>query len=192
MAYSRQTVPPAGEPVTTTEAKAHLKIASTLEDEQIAGFIKSARALAESYTGRQFLTATWALKLDDFPSWEIEAKPTPLIAVSSIVYVDSDGDATTLDAADYQVSAYQGLITPAYGESWPITRSQMDAVTVTFTAGYGTADDIPQTVRQAILMQVGEWVMNREPSRSPGGGPGGDRLSATVMALLDTAWDGKY
>jgi uncharacterized phiE125 gp8 family phage protein len=40
---------------------------------------------------------------------------------------------------------------------------------VRFTAGYGdTASDVPQTIRQAILLAVGHWYENREATVAVG------------------------
>lgn len=99
----------------------------------------------------------------------IDVPRPPLASVSSITYVDTAGVTQTWDAALYQVhkpagpTAGRGKIRPAYGVSWPVTRDQMDAVVVQFTAGYGTSGDaVPQPLRRAILMIAGDLYENRE------------------------------
>ncbi len=55
-----------------------------------------------------------------------------------------------------------GRITKAYNEDWPNTLGHVNDVTVQFVAGYTSPDQIPQTIRQAIMMIVGELYKNRE------------------------------
>jgi uncharacterized phiE125 gp8 family phage protein len=54
-------------------------------------------------------------------------------------------------------------VTPAYDKVWPSARSVRDAVQIRFIAGYGdAASDVPQAIKQAILLLVGHWFENRE------------------------------
>jgi uncharacterized phiE125 gp8 family phage protein len=99
----------------------------------------------------------------------IDVPRPPLQSVLSITYVDTAGVQQTWDPALYQVHkpsgplARRGRIQPAYGVAWPVTRDQMDAVVVQFTAGYGTSPDaVPQMLRRAILLIVGDFYGNRE------------------------------
>jgi len=62
---------PTAEPVSVTEVKDFLKIEHTDSDSLISKQIKASREAAESHTHRAFVTQTWALKLDKFPSDEI-------------------------------------------------------------------------------------------------------------------------
>ena len=51
----------------------------------------------------------------------------------------------------------------AYGESWPsFTPYPTGAVRIQFTAGYNDIANVPQMVKQAILLLVGHWYENRE------------------------------
>jgi hypothetical protein len=62
-----------------------------------------------------------------------------------------------------------GWIVPAFGEAWPETRDQINAVRVTYTAGYlagGTNDQrraaVPMPIRQWIMLAVGRSYEFRE------------------------------
>jgi hypothetical protein len=57
---------PAVEPVTLTEAKAQLRLDTTLDDTFVEVLIAAAREYAEQYCGRGFITQTWELTLDAF------------------------------------------------------------------------------------------------------------------------------
>jgi len=162
-----QTVAPAIEPALWTDVASSSKTWSRDPNDDgqtvIDLLITAAREKVEIWTNRQLITATWALTLDKFPSWEIQLpSKAPWIAISSVVYVDGDGASQTMAAADYRFHAATGRLTPAYGDVWPATRSQTGTATITFTAGYGTdAADVPAGIRLAILATVLDWLENR-------------------------------
>jgi hypothetical protein len=77
-----------------------------------------------------------------------------------------------------------GRVLPAYGKVWPSTLDYPGSVRVQFVAGYGdTAEDVPQCIRNWILLNIGAMHENREVLTI---GPGGV-IDLTTMAdsLLD-------
>lgn len=162
-----QTVAPAVEPVSLVEAKAHLRVTSTDEDTLITSLITAARIHAENETRRQLITSTFALRLDGFP--ESDEDPIllwrpPIQSVSSVKYTDEDGVLQTWAAASYQVDIYEepGRILPAYEESYPSTQDILNAVVVTYLNGYGLAVAVPQDIKQAMFLLLGELFERRE------------------------------
>ena len=183
------------------DAKVHLTVEHDQHNGLIDGLIRRATKLVEHRVERQLITATWKLTLDQFPpdcdewrrpyDWtygqrtaEIELRRPPVQSITSVVYIDSDGAEQTLAASEYQLDAVSSpaRLAPAYGKSWPATRSVYNAVTVTFKAGYGDNSDnsIPHTARQAILMLVGYWYENREAV-----GTVGTEMAFAFDSLLD-------
>lgn len=63
---------------------------------------------------------------------------SPIVQVSSIVYTDSSGANQTLAGDQYQVDTYQEptRIVPTIGNTWPTTQSILNAVRITFQAGW--------------------------------------------------------
>ena len=161
-----QTVPPASEPVTVAEVKAQARIDISDDDTLLASYIKGARQQVETETGRQLLTATWVYRADAFPRCGYIALPKPpLLTVTALAYVDSAGVTQTWGSSNYRVDLYDdpGTVRLAYGVSWPSTRSQFDAVQLTYTAGYGaTAASVPEPLRLAILLWVAHLYEHRE------------------------------
>lgn len=155
--------PPTSEPVTLAEAKAHLRVTITNDDDLIDALIQAARVQAENYTGRAFVTQTWDLKLDAFPE-VIEVPLPPLISVSSVKYTDTDGVQQTLATSGYTVdtTAQPGRIVPAFDDDWPDTRGHINDVEVRFVAGYGAPAAVPAAIRQALLLILGELYERRE------------------------------
>lgn len=158
---------PAVEPLTATEAKLHLRVTSTSEDEHIRRCITAARQYTENVDGRTYVATSYQLRLDCFPcgSQEIALPRPPLRSITSIAYIDATGATATLTATQYTVDTYSqpGRLVPAYGTYWPSTRDEPNAVTITFSAGYGTtASSVPDSRKVAMLFLIGHWYANRE------------------------------
>lgn len=81
---------------------------------------------------------------------------SPLATVGSIQYTDPGGSPQTLDPAAYKVDtdSEPPRILPAFGYAWPTTRQEVNAVRVTFTAGYGAGTAVPEGIRRAVVMWV--------------------------------------
>lgn len=160
--------PPAIEPITLTELKLHLRVDGTDEDTLIESLLTVARAHCESFTRRQFITATLVLNLDKFPSDEVILLPYPPIQspLTSVKYYDADGTQQTLTVTtDYvvDVASEPGRLMPAYGKSWPTTREIMNAVEITYKAGYGLKTaDVPEGLKAAIKLLATHLYERRE------------------------------
>jgi hypothetical protein len=145
----------------------------TAEDEHIEELIAEATDIGERMTQMSFMPQTRQLILTPgFPTDVIELPYPPLLEVVSIEYVDSDGVIQTMlgSPAEFQTipsgDSAPGRVTPLVGESWPSARSQFDAVTITYTAGYASADKVPARYKAGIARVVSELYRNRELSMS--------------------------
>jgi len=156
---------PAIEPISTADAKTHLRIDTSDDDAYIDAIVKAARVYAENFLRRALITQTWDLYLDAFPSVGISMPKAPIQSVSAITYVDTDGVTQTLASSVYTVDAYAdpGKIILAYQQSFPSTRAVANAVKITFIAGYGSAvSDIPEQIIQGMKLLIGHLYENRE------------------------------
>lgn len=163
--------PPTSEPFTVAEAKAHVRIDHDDENGAIEIFIAAARSTVETFLQSALLPTEYTYTLDGFPR-EITLPIGPVLQASDVAidYVDDQGASQTLATTDYQVSP--GNVTrirPAYGKTWPTTRRQFDAVTVTFTAGSASADSIPKAVKAALLLTFADFYEKREAGDLPVG-----------------------
>lgn len=165
-----------GEPIDLEQAKQHLKVDISDDDDVIFSMIAAARSHIEDITNRALLTQTWDYFIDECWPWQldldtyrhqrvIEVPKAPLASVSSITYVDSAGASQTLAADQYVVDGAGaiGRVYPAYGVTWPTVRCQRRAITVRFVAGYGAPAAVPEPLRQALKLLVGHLYANREP-----------------------------
>lgn len=161
--------PPAIEPVSLEEAKLHCRIGGDDENSKIEAIVKAARQAVECGESwsleRTLITTTWRVTLDRFSNCPIELPRPPLLGVTSIVYRDVNGDEQTIDDSVYRVDsdATPGRVLLAPNHAWPPTENQVGAVRITYTAGYGAlAADVPESIRQAILLLVGDLYARRE------------------------------
>lgn len=116
--------------------------------------------------GRALINQTWDWTLDTFLA-VLQVPLPPLQSVTSVKYLDAAGALQTLDPSAYAVigagGADKARIVPAYGTTWPATRSFPGAVTVRFVAGYGPEYlGIPAPLRHAIMMHAASLYENRE------------------------------
>ena len=155
---------PASEPLTTAEAKAHMNVTIADDDSYIDSLIVAARDYVQDIIRRSLITQTLAASFDSFAADCFELERGPVQAVNSITYIDTLGVTQTLPVSDYLVDMVSSppRITPAYGKSWPDTRDQINAVTVTYVAGYGNAAAVPQPIKQAMLLYIAHLYENRE------------------------------
>jgi uncharacterized phiE125 gp8 family phage protein len=126
--------------------------------------------------GRALVQQTLVLRLDRFPSSACDPillPCPPLRSVSSVQYVDEAGATQTMDSADYLVdtASTPGRLTPAYAGRWPTTRRQMNAVTITYVAGYAPVEsgsptdwtgNVPAPVKAAARLLLAHLYENRE------------------------------
>lgn len=169
LAYrATRTSDPAPEPITRAEAKDQARIETTADDTLVDGLIAAAREHVEEFTRRALITQTWEAYLDAFPGDNdiaIWLPRTPVQSVDSIEYIDTAGATQIWAAADYQVDtdSLPARIRPARAESYPDTHTDiLQAVTITFTAGYGEASAVPNAIKHAMLLIVSHWYDNRD------------------------------
>lgn len=148
---------PAALPVTIAEAKAFSRISIDDDDTLLTALITTATAHAEHFTGLRFVTQTLDLYLDSFPGmYGTINVPGPVASITSIKYIDMDGDEQTMDSADYitDLISNPARITPAYEGEWPETREQVNAVVVRFVQG-GETSACPEEAKTFIKAYVG-------------------------------------
>lgn len=148
------------ETLSLADVKTQLRITGTDDDDALRAFIAAIRHRTETYLGKTLVTSTWELKLDCFDD-EIQLPMDPIQSISPIQYVDDDGATQTLSSSLYQFDS-KGRLKPSYGNSWPSTRYQYGAVTITYIAGKTHAGNVEPDIKLAMLLWIGECDVNRE------------------------------
>ncbi len=157
---------PAKEPLSLDEAKRFLRITSDAEDNVVLALVAAARKRVERGTELALITQTVEAKADGFwGSCALELPMPPLQSIVSIQYLDADGALQTLPSDTYRVSTHRrpGRGWLAYGKSWPATRCQPEAVTITFKAGFGDdASAVPPNLVHAVRLLAAHYDRHRE------------------------------
>ena len=172
-------------PVSLTEAKSHLKVDTTADDTYITSIIKAATQLSEEYTNRFFIDTVIDQTCSDFAQLQTLFK-SKVNAVAHVKYYDSDNSLQTLSATIYdtQLQYEPSQIQLADDKSFPEITKRNDAVVARYTVGYGSAaSDVPEIIKQAILLTIGNFYQNRN---SVVIGRIATELPMNVKWLLDT------
>lgn len=182
-------------PVSVSEAKEHLRIVDSTEDDTyIGGLIDAATTWCEDYCDRTFADKTYTVAFDDFPALRTELPRPPVrlnataaSATVTISYVDTAGATQTLTwsqsgSQDFRLDRdhVPALIYPLYLADWPSVRLDDKSVQITYLAGYGGAANVPTPAKHAIKMLVGHWYAAREAVGSVG-----QDVPLGVAALLE-------
>jgi uncharacterized phiE125 gp8 family phage protein len=170
---------PAWEPVTTDEAKSHLNVDHVDHDSLISSYLSAARQVVEHTLCRAVARQELRMSFAGLSQGTLLARP-PILSIESVEYYDEDNASQTVSAADYYLAGgrLMFLETPL-----PSTYARPDAVRVTYYAGWASRDDVPATIKQAILLLVGDYYAHRE-SRVVG--TISSQIPNHVEALLDT------
>lgn len=154
---------PAANPVDSATVKLHLRVIGTSEDALIDLYTNAAISALEKTIEGALITQTWDFYLDSFASERIDITLPPLQSVTSIKYLDANGAQQTLSNTRYTVDTASkpgGVVVDSDG--WPVTYDTVNAVIIRFVAGFGSAADVPASLRSALLLHIGDLYENRQ------------------------------
>lgn len=167
-------VPPSAEPISTAEAKTHLRetLSDATNNTYIDTIVEAARIYAENLTGAILTQRTLVWTIDGFPDSSdlpLIIPASPVQSIVSVVYTDNNGNPQTWSSANYKLDPnYQRpRILPAYGENWPSdVRDEINSVQITFKAGFSNedvspAETVPEAILRALRLMIGHWYENR-------------------------------
>ena len=160
-----RTVAPAETPLTLAEAKAHLRVDSTDEDDLVTAYLEGATAALDGWSGilgRCLVTQTWR---QDFREFSDPLRlPFPDVASVAVAYIDTDDASQTLATSVYELAEDNlgAYLTLKDGQTWPSLGEVTVAVSVTLTCGYGAAADVPADLKDAIRLDIGTRYQFRE------------------------------
>ncbi|MGJ7037608.1 putative phiE125 gp8 family phage protein [Shinella sp. BE166] len=176
-------MPPAAEPITLAEVKAHLRLDASDEDTLLAGLMRAAREHLEGQTGLVLIARTFRLYLDDWPEARvIQIARGPVQTIETVTVYDASGAPVEVDATGYVLDGTARparLVLPAR----PATERALNGIEIDFTAGFGeNGAEVPDTLKRALLLHVAAMYELRgvlSLDDQPGAVPQGyDRLVA--------------
>lgn len=143
------------EPITTAEAKAHLRVTSADEDAVIDRFIVTAREWVETRSGHILVQREMT---QAFNAWApfLELFYRPIVDVTEIAYTDANDAPQTLAGYAQTTDRYPFRI---YPDEQP-SIADNSSIVATFTAGYAAGEE-PQLLIQAMLVLIAGMYDNR-------------------------------
>lgn len=120
--------------------------------------------------GRCLISQEWRIDFRDFDGCRNLRLPFPDITAVAVKYYDAANVLQTVSVSLYQLlqdnrspylNFFNGFAYPA------VYFDRLDAVQVTFTAGYGAANDVPGPLKQAIKILVAHWYEKRDSASLP-------------------------
>ena len=166
-------VPPAAEPVSLADAKAWLRVDTDAEDALVTSLVVTARGAVEAFTGRVLVSQTWRLTFDAWP--DVACRPcfgvaraatavsiplTPVAGITAVRVFDAAGVPQILPPTAYTLRGepYRHWLEVA---APPQPGRSHGGIEIDVVCGYGAPTDVPQPLRQAVLMLVARLFENR-------------------------------
>ncbi|MDG3574854.1 head-tail connector protein [Rhizobium sp. YJ-22] len=173
--------PPAAEPLTLAEVKAHLRLDGDDEDGLLTGLIRTAREHLERMSGLALISQGWRLYLDRWPDGPARIGKAPVRAIDAVTVYDAAGDAVSV-ALDGHVLDGEAVPARLMMAQNPATARAVNGIEIDFTAGFGTAVDVPDGLKRAMLTHIAQMFACRgavAPENQPAVIPDGyERLVA--------------
>lgn len=171
-------------PVPFEDARRQLRMDELAQDDEYIQMVVAALCDdIERIFGIAMITQTVVEKHSAFPLYgndPLRLLIRPGVSVTSVAYIDSDGNSQTFAASNYDVTTNSSgmFIIPKVNSEWPSSLAiRPDAVTVTYVAGYGAGPaSVPPAMRLAVLNRVGKFDANREDAVS-------EKISASDVLL---------
>jgi uncharacterized phiE125 gp8 family phage protein len=152
--------PPSGLVSDIETLKSQIGLFHNEKDAALVSYLKAATELAERFTGRQLLTATWEFRL---PYWfyKVCLKKCPVTQIVSVKYYDLKNELQEIDLTDIDQIAYDLAAEPAviWFHNRFHTCERPDAFQIRFQCGYGEGN-IPEGILNAITLMVGKMIEN--------------------------------
>lgn len=161
------TSPPAIEPVTLAEAKAHLRVDGSSDDVLIGSLQLTSRLHLETALSLAMITQSWRLQLDAWPANGIvEIDLSPVQSINEVRVRVASGSTVIVPASSYVADL---ATRPARLVIKDVTALQAPAprvagIEIDLTAGFGaTAAAVPAPLKHALLMLTAHWYEHRDP-----------------------------
>ena len=156
--------------VSMAEAQAYARVETGEEEALLAGLVRTASALCESFTGQVLVARPFEEMLPGGSQWQ-RLGLTPVRAIEEVAAVAADGSATVIPAGQFETDI------DGRGDGWVrVPGGSGRKIRVRGQAGLAVdANGVPEPLRQGILRLIAHLFATRD-------GAGGEPPAA-VTAL---------
>ena len=160
--------PPAAPPVPLARARQYLRVDDAADDALIADLITAAARHVEQTAGIALITNQWRLWADCTPPNGLFRLPLHPVASIDEVAIRTETGWQTVSAADWQADLASRPPRLKATVNWPRPDGGLNAVRITFTAGFGADDTaVPEELQQAVLLIAAHLYEFREGNAAP-------------------------
>lgn len=157
--------------VSISEAQAYVRIETGEEEAVLAGLVRTASAICESFLNQIILERDFAIDLPASTDWS-QLAVSPVRSIASVETVDATGVVSVLPSSAFAIDV------DASGGGWVrlLAGSEVSRIRVSGRAGMaGDQNGVPEPIRQGVLRLVAHLFAARDG--------GGDAPPAAVTAL---------
>ena len=155
--------------VSLAEAQAYARVETGEEEALLAGLVRTASALCESFTGQVLVARPFEEVLPPRNGWQ-KLGLTPVRAIEEVAILAAGGAATVLTTAEFEMDI------DSRGDGWVRVANGDGKIRVRGSAGLASEPNgVPEPLRQGILRLIAHLFATRDGS---GGEP-----PAAVTAL---------
>lgn len=154
--------------LTLEEVKAHCRVDFSDDDALLTSLIQAATDHLDGWSGvlgRCLVNQNWRIDLPDWPASRCIRLPFPDVSNVTVKYFDADNQEITVAPSLYETVEDERGVLVRLLDSFTAPTAYDDrsgAVRIEFTAGYGAAADVPQSIKIAALLLIGHWYEHRE------------------------------
>lgn len=144
--------------VSLSEAQAYLRVETGDEEALLAGLLRTASGLCESFLNRVVLSRAFVEELSVSREWQ-RLRSAPVQSITDVSAFRRDGGVSQLSAGEYTVDI------DARGDGWVRVTSPMDAARLQVSGVAGMAagvNDVPEPIRHGVLRLTAHLFANRD------------------------------
>lgn len=162
--------PPADDPVSLADMKAHLRIDHSDDDALISAYLEAVVSMLDGPQGklkRAIMRQTWIQSQRGCNGANVVwLELPPVDAITAVEYYDDDFNLQSATLADFTtIDQNDGfkVVRPVPGKDWPdYTVERADSLRITFTTGAETVADVPPAIIHAIKLLTAHFYHNAE------------------------------
>lgn len=144
----------ATEPISLIEAKTFLRVDTTEDNDLITRLIKTATGQCELYTKKSLVTKKYKLSLYEKAENYVKLPYGPAQSIESIKKIDEEANAELINPDNYNLDTESSRIILK-------TNLYEYKIEIIYTTGYGDASDVPEDIKQGLLMHIAKMYDER-------------------------------